>query len=421
MNLTPDTSLFRPEVGQARQCVEGEIILRQPVRTNLLVCLILVIVVFLGFWVSLGTYSRTETARGILATAQASTKIVALRPGQVTALRVSEGDVVRAGQPLAVIQTEETNENGGSSIGESLAAIDTQRMLAERQLGLVGRRADSDRARLTAVLSGLTQQRLDLDAQISLQEQAVASARDMFERIGGLLDRGFISRIEVERRRQAYIAAQQDLARLHQQRSALASESSRTAVELSRVATDADNDSLVVRNASETLSQQSARLRGERAYVVTAPIAGRVAGLQTAMGRSADPSIPLMEIVPEHSPLIAQVYAPTRAIGFIHPGNEVRLLYDAFPYQRFGSFGGTVTRISRTVIDPRQLTAPLGIEEPVYRIEVALDAQAVAAFGNSLVLQPGMTLSANLILDRRSFLDWLLTPLNAVAQRDQRR
>ena len=96
----------------------------------------------------------------------------------------------------------------------------------------------------------------------------------------------------------------------------------------------------------------------------------------------------------------------------------MRLLYDAFPYQRFGSFAARVTSVSRVAIDPRQLAAPLEVEEPVYRIEVAPDAQTVAAFGEAQPLQPGMTLTANLILDRRSFLDWLLTPLNAVLQRN---
>jgi membrane fusion protein len=164
--------------------------------------------------------------------------------------------------------------------------------------------------------------------------------------------------------------------------------------------------------------QQSARLRGERAYVIVAPIAGRVAALQTASGRAADASLPLMEIVPEGSPLHAQIYAPTRAVGFVRPGQEVRLLYDAFPYQRFGSFRGHIVSVSRAVIDPRQLVAPLHIEEAVYQIDVVPDVQRVGAYGQDLPLQPGMTLTANIILDRRSFLDWLLTPLDAVMQRN---
>ena len=412
-------SLFRSEVTDSRkQRVEGEIVLAQPVRTQMLVLLLFGLIAMLALWVTLGTYTRSETARGILATDNASAKIVALRPGQVTELMVREGDYVRAGQRLASIRIEQAGESGGSAIGESLAAIDSQRRLAEEQERLAGRRADSDRARLAATLAGLRQQRADLGGQIALQEEAAASARDMFERIEGLLESGFISRIEVERRRQAHIAARQELARLHQQRNALAAEESRAGAELARAAADAGSEIVSVRSSAQTLAQQSARLRGERAYILVAPISGRVAALQTAAGRAADPAVPLMEIVPEGSALHAQVYAPTRAIGFVRPGQEVRLLYDAFPYQRFGSFSGRIARVSRTVIDPRQLAAPLGIEEPVYRIEVVPDAQDVGTYGERMPLQPGMTLTANIVLDRRSFLDWLLAPLNAVLRRN---
>ena len=53
----------------------------------------------------------------------------------------------------------------------------------------------------------------------------------------------------------------------------------------------------------------------------------------------------------------------------------------------------------------------------MYRIEVAIASQSILAFGERVPLQPGMTLQANIVLDRRSFLDWLLTPLNAIRNR----
>lgn len=398
--------------------VEGEIVLAQPVRAQILVLLLFGIIVLLALWVTLGSYTRSETARGILVTGSASTKIVAMRPGQVAELLVREGDYVRAGQRLATIRTEQSGEGGDSAIGESLAAIESQRALTDEQVLVAGRRAASDRARLAATLAGLRQQRADMTGQIALAEEAAASARDMFERISGLLESGFISRIEVERRRQAYIATRQDLARLHQQANALEADANRTAAEVSRVAADADSEIVNAHSAAETLAQQRARLRGERAYTLVAPVAGRVAALQTARGRAVEPSMPLMEIVPEGTALRAEIYAPTRAIGFVRPGQEVRLLYDAFPYQRFGSFSGRVVSVSRSVIDPRQLAAPLRIEEAVYRIEVRPEGQSVDAYGQATPLQPGMTLTANLILDRRSFLDWLLTPLHAVMRRN---
>jgi membrane fusion protein len=420
MNAEPPVALFREEVVEARKIkVEGEIVLAQPVHSHVLVLLIVTIVALIGSWLVFGTYSRTETAKGILVTGDASAKVIAIRPGQVTALFVREGDVVRAGQRLALIQTEQANGSGGSAIDESLVSLATQRQLTEEQIRVAGRRSDSERARLAASLTGLEQQRSDLAGQIALQRQAAASAHEMYQRVAGLLDRGFISQIEVEQRRQADITAQQQLAQFQSQRNALGAQMNQERAELARVAADAENEVASARSTAETLTQQSARLRGEQAYTVVAPISGRIAALQTAAGRTADANLPLMEIVSEGSALHARIYAPTRAIGFIRLGQEVRLLYDAFPYQRFGSFRGRIASISRAVIDPRQLAAPLHIEDAVYQIDVVPDAQSVEAFGQRQPLQPGETLTASIILDRRSFLDWLLAPLNAVTRRNQ--
>lgn len=411
--------LFRAEVIDARrQRVEGEIVLVQSTGTHLLVLLLFALIGVCAVALGLGSYTRSEVARGILVTASSSAKITATRPGQVTELAVTEGTLVRAGQRLVTIRSEQKDELGGSSIEDGLTAIDAQRRLTGEQIRLAGTRATSERARVSATLAGLRQQQSDLAAQITLQEESVSSTRDMLERVESLVAKGFISRIEVERRRQAHIAARQELARLRQQSNAASAEALRTAAELGRVGADAGREVVSARASAETLVQQQARLRGERAYTLVAPISGRVTAVQTGIGRSVDPAVPLMEIVPDASSLTAQLYAPTRAIGFVRPGQEVRLLYDAFPYQRFGSFVGRVTTVSRTVIDPRQLAAPFKFEEPVYRIEVAPLRQSVEAYGERFPLQPGMTLTANIVLDRRSFLDWLLAPLHAVTNRN---
>lgn len=411
--------LFRAEVlDTRRQRIEGEVVLVQSTGTHLLVLLLVALIVIASLALGLGSYTRSEAARGILVTSSGSAKISATRPGQVTRLLVREGMLVRAGQRLAIVRSEQKDEAGGSSIEESLAAMDAQRRLTDEQVRLAGSRATSERARIAATIAGLRQQSADLTGQIALQEESVASTRDMLERVESLVAKGFISRIEVERRRQAHIAARQELGRLRQQRNALSSEAQRSVAELGRVGADAGSEVVSARASAESLQQQQARLRSDRAYSITAPISGRVTAVQTGVGRSVDPALPLMEIVPEEGALTAQVYAPPRATGFVRPGQEVRLLYDGFPYQRFGSFVGRVTTVSRTVIDPRQLAAPFKFDEPVYRIEVAPGVQSVDAYGERIRLQPGMTLTAVIVLDRRSFLDWLLTPLNAVVRRN---
>jgi membrane fusion protein len=172
-----------------------------------------------------------------------------------------------------------------------------------------------------------------------------------------------------------------------------------------------------IRLQQSALEQQKTQLEGERSYVITAPISGRVTAIQTAEGRMASGQSPLMIIIPQGSSLRAELYAPTKAIGFVKPGQQARILFDAFPYQRFGSFGGTISSVSKTVFDPRETDVPIKLEQAVYKITVNLERQHVTGYGDKIALQPGMTLNANIVLERQSFLDWILAPLNAVRKR----
>jgi len=57
------------------------------------------------------------------------------------------------------------------------------------------------------------------------------------------------------------------------------------------------------------------------------------------------------------------------------------------------------------------------VREPAYRIKVALERQTISAFGREVPLQPDMTLRADIILERRSIIEWLLEPLLGARQR----
>ncbi len=283
MNAEPQHPLFRAEVLEAKRTrLEGEIVLTQPLQVQGLVLLLIALIAAVGAWISLGQYSRTETARGILVTDESLAKIVAMRPGQVTELLVKEGDLVKPGQRLASIQIEQTGETGGSAVGESLAAVEAQRGLAERQVRLAGQRAQSERSRIAASLAGMRQQRADLAGQIELQQQVVASAQETFERIGAVVEKGFISRREVERRQQAWLAARQDLGRLQQQSNSLAAEERRAAAELERIAADSGSEVAAALSSAQGLVQLRARLGSERAYTIAAPIVGRVTAIEVA-------------------------------------------------------------------------------------------------------------------------------------------
>ena len=133
--------------------------------------------------------------------------------------------------------------------------------------------------------------------------------------------------------------------------------------------------------------------------------------LQTNVGEFADPRRPQMEIVPEDGVLQAELFAPARAIGFVQAGQRVRILYDAFPYQEFGTYGGRVSAISQTMLGKSDSSGPVELKEPAYRVSVALDRPDIDAYGKRVPLQADMLLKEDIILEKRSLINWLLRPL----------
>ena len=85
-----------------------------------------------------------------------------------------------------------------------------------------------------------------------------------------------------------------------------------------------------------------------------------------------------------------------------------------------------MVQVSRTPLQPSELAGlPLTLpgagssapSEPLYRITVALDAQAVQAYGQAQALAPGMQLDADVLLDRRTLIEWIFEPLISVTGR----
>jgi len=119
-------------------------------------------------------------------------------------------------------------------------------------------------------------------------------------------------------------------------------------------------------------------------------------------------------ILPADTELIAEVYLPSRAAGFVDEGQTVKLMYDAFPYQKFGLAAGQITGVSPVALRPDEIGIAAETPELLYKVKIRLTEQAMAAFGKSHSLQPGMELSADIILEDRLVIDWLLEPLNSI-------
>lgn len=411
-------SLFRTEVFEARRTrLHGDVILTRSTSSWALLALLMAIVLAAAVWVVAGRYARTEQAMGRIVPDGALTRIMPTRPGVIVKLAVHEGDAVKAGQPLATVLVEQASADRADPVAEDLGSLDRQHALINQQIDLSHRAQAGDVAKLASNITEFKAEIAALDSQIALQRDLIQSTRASFEPLTEITNKGFYSRIQYEQKRQQFLGSQVQLAQLEAQRAQLSGQLRGAEVSLGVLPTQTASRVNDLMTSQATLVQKRIELENGRSYVITAPVAGRVSALQVSQGSTISSQMPLMSIVNSGARMTAELFAPSRAIGFARPGQEVRLMYDAFPYQRFGSFSGHITEISRTVLAPNEVEAGIQTKEPVYRIRVALTEQSVSAFGEHVPLQPGMSLQANIVLDRRSFLDWLMEPINAVRNR----
>jgi len=238
------------------------------------------------------------------------------------------------------------------------------------------------------------------------------------ERTQGLLKRGFITVTRVEdalRQHYEEVARLEDLKR---SRSGLEREALQLRAQLIEIPLRRSTRIAEVDRDVAALGQEIAEAEARREIVITAPQDGVVASLQAEAGGNVPSDVPLMNIMPKGRHLQAQLFAPSRAIGFLRNGQRARLRYAAFPYQKFGFHDGVVVSVSRSAISPSELpqqlagqSALLGSAEPVYRVTVNLDSQSVTANGKPIPLQPGMLLDADIRLETRRLIEWVFEPI----------
>ena len=169
------------------------------------------------------------------------------------------------------------------------------------------------------------------------------------------------------------------------------------------------------------LHERELNFEAQHSGRLLAPISGIVTVLRVHAGTSVTQGQTLAVIIPntgaEKGQLEVELWAPSRAVGFVRPGARVRIMYDAFPYQTFGVGHGVVRDVSGTPLLPGELSIPSESREQLFRIRVSLVDSNLVAYGRGWALVPGMRLSADLILEEQSLLDWVLGPLRAVSKR----
>lgn len=410
--------LFRQQVQDNRRVQSlGRTVPLYANETLPILGLLLLVVIAIAIWLSLGSYARSEIVAGWVVPSGPTARILPAQPGVLTSLSVREGQRVRPGDRLGTVEIQSASDASRDPAGQSLAIVQRQRarLLEQQRLSQIA--STQDRQRLADSIGQIGIRLAATDKQVALQDKRVRSAGESFRILTDASQRNYISRIDFENQKRLYLDEQSRLQALVAERAALRSQLDDARAQARLLPVDLGRRLAELDGNAMALEQQQVEIERGRSLALTAPIGGTVAALQPRVGQSVGPQIPVMYVLGDTARMEVELYAPSRAIGFARVGQEVRLMYDAFPYQQYGSFKGHVVEIARTALSPDEIDAPVKLDEPAYRVRIRLDRQAIHAFGRQYPVQPGMTLRANVILERQSFLDWLMEPINAVRRR----
>ena len=412
------TPLFRAEVLRQREVSGvGEAIEIVPPSHLALASFFVLIILIAAVYAAVAGYSRKETVPGLVVPSRGVIRVVAPRAGTIADMRVTEGDVVAEDQVLFQVVAEETNVSGTGSDTAVLVTLREQRAILEEQISNEATHAQAEMRRLDSLVLGLRDQADALASQRRLQADRVAAAQAMLTRVAPYAKSGTVSKFELFNRQQAVLSEAQNLGALDERLAGVLSQLEQARLDLSQQPIlEADRVDTLKRSLSD-IAERAAEVEGRRRYIVRAPVAGRVTSVQARAGRTVDPHIPQLSIVPVDGRMEVELFVPARAIGFVQHGERARLLYDAFPFQRFGAYGATVISVAKTMVLPTDIAEPVTLKEAAYKVRVALDRQSVDADGRLVPLQPDMTLVADIILERRPLIEWLFEPLLSARRR----
>ncbi len=375
--------------------------------TSLVVCLAIVVTGFLGQ----AEYARKESARGWLVARNGVVRISHDRGAEVTAIMRQPGEFVEAGDPILTLGHDRILDDGSNSntlqreeLHEQIAAVSAQMSLLRREVAVEARSIDEQLEALQV------EQRLS-DGQKQNQQQRILVATKKVTRLANGAAGGAVTEWEVLQQRDELVGLQQaltgqrqaDMVRLREQQQ-LQERSRRLPLETERVIA-------ALLGQQSALQQALTRQRAEQRVVLIAPVSGKLASIEVHVGDSIAPRQLLATVVSADPALSADIFVPSSAIGFIRTGQPVRLLYDALPHEHFGAFAGQVATIFDAVLLPHELPPTFHFSEAAFKVRITVQHSNAELESLRATLRPGMLLDAEIILETRSLVEWLLEPL----------
>jgi HlyD family secretion protein len=392
-------------------------------------------------WASVSMIDEIVVAPGKLITTQPTIVVQPLETSIIRSIDVAAGDVVHAGQKLVTFDPTFT-QSDVDQIEAKFMAFDAQVKRIDAELSGADYTATAGNTPDEMLQKQLFGQRRafymaqlqNFDQQIAGQAAALASARDQqavlqsqsdtLSRIeqtrqalydkqtGSLLDllNSRNTRLDVDATlagiKGTSVEAEHAMAKLKADKQAFIEDFRRATME----------QLVQLRAQRDAAAEEKKKMELRRNLVtLTAPADAVVLELaQKSIGSVVREAEPVLTLVPLGVPLEAEVSVNARDIGQVSTGEEARLKFDAYPFQKYGTADGNIRTISRDAFSPSAAGDPQAQAssggQPFFKARIPVVDAGLAA-SPDIRLLPGMTVTAEIKVGTRSVISYFLYPL----------
>ncbi|MBT3723961.1 MAG: HlyD family efflux transporter periplasmic adaptor subunit [Gammaproteobacteria bacterium] len=406
------TELFRQQVIDKQKASQfGSVMIINPLSFKVLSLISTLIILTLLSFVVWGEYTRKQSVTGLLTPDSGLITLYATKSGIVSKCNVKQEQLVTNKTNLLIISTQNNSSTSENLQSQLLQKIGLERMFLElrhkKTVDLLEQQKESIRNKIEM----LGRQLKKSSKQLVLENKILASINNEMKRTELLAQKNLISKSSFDLNQQVVLQQKAKIIDLNNSIELLENQLLQLPADISILELQYEQQKFDYNRELNNLEKNEISLLAEQYYAVRTEVNSIVTHVLVKEGQFVNAGQPLLTLRPENSDLNAELFIPSHSIGLIEVGQSVMLRYDAFPYERYGTFKGELQNVSQSVIAPGQTGNVQMASSPVYQATVKLDQQYVSAYGRQIKLTPEMTLSADIQLDTVPLYRLVLEPI----------
>ncbi|ARJ65417.1 membrane-fusion protein [Magnetospirillum sp. ME-1] len=385
-------------------------------------------------WAALTDVPEIATAEGQVIPSGQVQAVQHLEGGIVQDILARDGDLVEAGATIvrlnpaqAISDLEQTRAREATLLikAERLRALAEERQpdfshmpqgydrLIADNLAIFNSQSQARDTSRSVILSQMEQKRSDLrlleSQERSLREQIGPLQEEMNMR-QELVAKGLVSRVVYLDTKRELSRVQGELARLIGQevtaREALGEVENRLMDNKSSLQKATMDDLGTTINELAQVQESIGRLEDRvKRLEIVAPVRGLVKGLAVKnQGAVIQAGGNVCEVVPVESQMKVDAKINTKDVGHLKIGQPVRVKITTYDFARYGAVDGTLTKISASSFADEK-------GNPFFKGVIDLKNNYVGLTPGRYTIQPGMSVTAEIITGDKTLLQYMLKPI----------